>query len=165
MTAPSTATEDGTMFGRRATEIDTTDPSRPLRLGVTLAVLLALLSPVVLQRDDHPLSTYPMYARTRSNVVTFATAQLVDDAGRRSSLSLTTIGASDDPLIVAGELRVAISNGSADRRCQEIAARLGPSGVDGSVEVVTEQHDTIAAANGRPSLLERRQHARCEVTR
>ena len=165
MTVPSTATEDETMFGRRATESDTTAPSRPLRVAITLAVLLALLSPVALQRDDHPLSTYPMYARTRSNVVTFATAQLVGDAGRRSSLSLATIGASDDPLIVAGELRVAISNGSADRRCQEIAARLARSGVNGSVEVVTEQHDTIAASNGRPSLVERRRHARCEVER
>ena len=151
------------MIGRRATENDTTEPSLSLRLGITLAVLLALLIPVALQQDDHPLSTYPMYARTRSNIVTFATAQLVDDAGRRSSLSLATVGASDDPLIVAGELRVAIANGAADRRCREIAARLDPSGRHGSIEVVTEQHDTIAASDGRPSLLGRRRHARCEV--
>lgn len=151
------------MIGRRATEDDTTELPRSMRLGVTLAVLLALLAPVLLQHDDHPLSTYPMYASTRSNVVTFATAQLVDDGGRRSSLSLASIGASDDPLIVAGELRVAISNGAADRRCQEIAVRLDASRVGDSVEVVTERHDTIAAADGRPSLIERRRHARCEV--
>lgn len=151
------------MIGRSATDNTADAPRRSLRLGITAAVLAALLAPVVFQRDDHPLSTYPMYARTRSNVVTFATAQLVDEAGRRSALSLATIGASDDPLVVAGELRFAISTDGAERRCREIAARVAVSEPDGAVEVVTERHDTIAASTGQPSLLDRRLHARCDV--
>ena len=152
------------MIRSAATGNDTATPRRAGRVAITVAVLAALLAPVVFDHDDHPLSTYPMYASTRSNVVTFATAQMVDESGRRTPLSLETIGASDDPLIVAGELRAAIANGDVDRRCREIAKRLVRiTATPGAVEVVTEHHDTIAASADEPSLLERRVHGRCEV--
>jgi hypothetical protein len=127
------------------------------------------MAPVVLDRDGFPLSTYPMYSRTRGDVVTFATAQAVDVDGSVSTLTLGVIGDSDDPLIVAGELRDAIRTGRADDRCEEIAARavvwggLPPDAT--SIEVVTERRDVLAQVEGTPSLLERTVHASCEVTR
>jgi hypothetical protein len=140
---------------------------RRTRILVTLGIIGALVAPVVLGRDGFPLSTYPMYSRTRGDAVTFATAQTVDAAGTTSMLTLAVIGDSDDPLIVAGELRDAIRDGRAAQRCEEIAARAArrrdlPTGSVG-VEVVTERHDVVARVDGEPSLLERTVHASCEL--
>ncbi len=99
--------------------------------------------------------------------MTFATAQAVDEDGAVSTLTLAVIGDSDDPLIVAGELRDAIGDGRAQRRCDEIAERardwsgLRPTSV--SIEVVTERHDVVAQVEGDSSLLDRTVHASCEV--
>lgn len=140
---------------------------RRARLLITVGMVAALVAPVVLDRDGFPLSTYPMYSRTRGDAVTFATAQAVDADGSVSTLTLGIIGDSDDPLIVAGELRDAIRAGRADQRCEEIAARA--NGWDGlppdaaTIEVVTERRDVIAQVEGAPSLLERTVHASCEV--
>lgn len=134
---------------------------------VTALVLGALVAPVVLDRDGFPLSTYPMYSRTRGDAVTFATAQAVDAAGVTSTLTLAVIGDSDDPLIVAGELRDAIRDGRAAQRCEEIAARAARWGglpADSvGVEVATERHDVVARVEGEASLLERTVHASCEL--
>jgi hypothetical protein len=130
---------------------------------VTFAVSAAIVFPVVADRDSFPLSTYPMYSRVRSNEVAFATANGLDASGGRHRLSLSIIGASDDPLIVAGELRAAIAEGRANDRCASIASRA--SGEDGlvAVEVVIERHDVVALATGRPSLVDRRVHEHCEI--
>jgi hypothetical protein len=122
---------------------------------------------VVADRDGFPVSTYPMYSRSRGDAVTFATAQAVADDGGAATLTLAVIGDSDDPLIVAGELRDAIRDGRAPQRCDEIARRA--SRWDGlpadavSIEIVTERHDVVAQVEGSPSLLERTVHASCAV--
>ena len=139
-----------------------------------VAVLVALAIPVVLDRDSFPLSTFPMYARTRSSEVALVTAQGVGGDGRIVALSLETIGASDDPLVVAGELRADVRLARADDRCRTIADRLealDPDAVDlvdpdariESVQVVTERHDVVEAVDGGRSLRERVVHARCPV--
>jgi hypothetical protein len=140
---------------------------RRARILITAGVVGALVAPVVLDRDGFPLSTYPMYSRARGEAVTFATAQAVDAEGTTWTLTLGIVGGSDDPLIVAGELRDAIRDGRAGQRCDEIAARARawegrPSG-DVTIEVVTERHDVVAHVEGEPSLLERTVHAACEV--
>ena len=108
-----------------------------------------------------------MYSRSRGEAVTFATAQAVDPNGTTSTLTLSVIGDSDDPLIVAGELRDAIGDGRAEQRCEEIARRAGEwSGLpEGSttIEVVTERHDVVVQVEGGDSRLERTVHASCEV--
>ena len=53
--------------------------------------------------------------------VTLPAALALTDQGTEERLSLGVIGASSDPLIVAGELRTAIRNGRAVERCEEIA--------------------------------------------
>lgn len=136
--------------------------ARRVRWTITIAVVVVLLAPVLLDRDGFPLSTYPMYSRARPDAVDLVTAQGVDADGARLTLSLATIGSSDDPLIVAGELRAAIRDGRAEERCLEIAARAG--GRDTTivaVEVVTERHDVVEHVEGDPSLVRRTVHARC----
>ena len=129
--------------------------------------MAALVAPVVFDRDDFPLSTYPMYSRSRGDDVTFATAQAVDADGSVSTLSLAVIGASDDPLIVAGELRSALREDRAHERCREIADRArdwdGLAADVVAIEVVTERHDVVAQVVGEPSLLDRTVHARCGI--
>ena len=140
---------------------------RRARILITAGVVGALVAPVVLDRDSFPLSTYPVYSRTRGEAVTFATAQAVDANGNASTLTLGVIGDSDDPLIVAGELRDAIRDDRAAERCEEIAQRAaGWSGLPSesvSIEVVTERHDVVAQVEGDDSVLDRTVHAACEV--
>lgn len=134
---------------------------------ITAGVVAALVAPVVLDSDGFPLSTYPMYSRARGEVVTFATAQAIDASGNVSTLTLGVIGDSDDPLIVAGELRDALSDDRAEDRCEEIARRAAMwSGLptdDVRIEVVTERHDVVVQVEGGQSLIERTVHASCEV--
>ncbi len=109
-----------------------------------------------------------MYSRARGEAVTFATAQAVDADGAMSPLTLEVIGDSDDPLIVAGELRDAIRDDRAAQRCEEIAQRAAtwgglPAGADVTIEVVTERHDVVVQVEGGDSLLDRTVHASCEV--
>ena len=141
---------------------------RRARILITAGLVGALVAPVVLDHDGFPLSTYPMYSRARGETVTFATAQAVDRNGNSSTLTLGVIGDSDDPLIVAGELRDAIRNGRAEQRCDEIAQRAAawsglPVTTSIAIEVVTERHDVVAQVEGAPSLLDRTVHASCEV--
>lgn len=139
------------------------------RILVTVGAVAALVAPVVLDHDGFPLSTYPMYAQARDASVTFATAQAVDDGDGRWTLSLGVIGDSDDPLIVAGELRAAIGDGRAEHRCREIARRAavwgGLADEATSIEVVVERRDVIAHVSGDGGLLDRTVHATCEIER
>lgn len=135
---------------------------RAVRSVSVVGVLAALVAPVVADRDSFPLSTYPMYARNRSTEVSFVTAQGVGVDDRLSPLSLGVIGDSDDPLVVAGELRAAIRRDGAAQRCREIAARVSDPTVL-HVEVVTERHDTVQRLEGDDSLVRRTVHARCPV--
>ena len=134
---------------------------RAVRSMSVVGLLAVLAAPVVFDRDSFPLSTYPMYARTRSAEVSFVTAQGVRD-DEIIPLSLEVIGRSDDPLVVAGELRAAIRRDEADDRCRQIADRVDDVRLD-HVEVVTERHDTVVRLEGGDSLLRRTVHARCAV--
>lgn len=134
---------------------------------MTAGVVAALLAPVVLDADGFPLSTYPMYSRTRGAEVSLVTARAIDAGGNASTLSLGVIGESDDPLIVAGELRDAVRDGRAEDRCAGIAeraARWDDLPADAAeIVVVTELHDVVVRVEGGDSLVERTVHARCEV--
>ena len=140
---------------------------RRARILITAGLVGALVAPVVLDCDGFPLSTYPMYSRARGEAVTFATARAVDGEGNASTLTLGVVGDSDDPLIVAGELRDAIRNDRAGERCAQIAQRAaGWSGLPAasvSIEVVTERHDVVVQVEGGDSVLDRTVHASCEV--
>ncbi len=137
---------------------------RAVGMGCVVALLFV---PVVTDSDDFPLSTYPMYSRSRPSEVSFVTASGIDETGARRDLSLGIIGASDDPLVVAGELRAAIRDGRAAERCDAIARRTADAdrfGID-EIEIVTERHNVIDRVEGRASLLDRTVHARCSIDR
>lgn len=136
---------------------------RIVRGTVVAAVVGLLLVPVIVDSDDFPLSTYPMYATARSNDVAFVTAWGFHANGERHELGLDVIGSSDDPLVVAGELRASIRAGAAEERCLEIAMRASNEPSIVSIEVTTERHDVVAHTRGEESLLERTVHASCSV--
>jgi hypothetical protein len=125
------------------------------------AVLVALVLPLVRDHDSFPLSTYPMYAGTRSGVETLPAVLGTDRDGRVERLSTTTIARSDDPLITTSLLRQAIRDGRAEALCSEIAGRA-PSGIV-TVEVVEDRLDLVASAAGEDDVLDRTVHARCAV--
>lgn len=139
---------------------------RQRRRLALMVVLSALIAPAVFDHDSFPLATYPMYSRSRGDVVAVDTANGVSSSGQVFRLSLEIIGDIDDPLIVESAVRDAIGGGAADVDilCGQIAARLPPDGPEmGQVEVVTETHNVVDHAAGRPSLVSREVHATCEV--
>lgn len=141
-------------------------PGRPFgwrqRL-VTIAVLAAVVLPLVGERDSFPLSRYPMYAGRRAGAATLVTAVGIDRTGDTRRLSLGTIAETDDPLIAEAALRDALEAGRAGAWCEQIARRADPALA--SVEIVEEDHDTVARATGKPSLLGRRVVVTCPVDR
>ncbi len=130
---------------------------------MTAGVVAALFVPVLLDRDDVPLATYPMYSRERADVVAVTTAVGVTADGEERTLGLGVIGDTDDPLIAVGELRAAVRNGDADRRCAEIAGRVGDADTV-EVLVVTERHDVVDHVRTGDGFRERTVHARCAVS-
>ena len=134
-----------------------------LRRLVTVAVLAALIAPVLLGRDSFPLSTYPMYSQQRGDTVELYTAVGVDPDDEIRRLGLRVIGDSDDPLIVASLIRQAARTGSAalEPLCDDIADRAPEDVV--RVEVVAERHDVVARTRGNPSLVSRTVLVDCEV--
>ncbi|MEZ5378562.1 MAG: hypothetical protein R2733_18805 [Acidimicrobiales bacterium] len=128
---------------------------------VTPIVIAALLSPAVRNTDSLPLSTYPMYSGTRSNVSSFVTASGIDREGSRRTLSALAIAESRDRLIAQSFLNDAVRRGDAGRVCEDIANRVNADLA--AIEIATERHDTIARLRGEESLLERDVHASCET--
>ncbi len=120
--------------------------------AVVAVVLGVIVLPAVRGHDSFPLSTYPMYARSRD---------AIDERGGTRRLSTATIARTDDPLIASSLLRTAIRTGRADALCAEIATRA-PAGTV-AVEVVDERVDLVGAAAGDGSVRERTVRARCEV--
>ena len=141
---------------------------REMRGAVTAAVLVALVAPVVFDRDSFPLSTYPMYSRSRGPESTLVTARGITVDGSSRELTPTLIGDSDDPLVVAGRLRAALSVDRGDVRCAEIAERVATRSEFADVvviQIVSERHDTVARTLNQKSLIERDVRATCEVDR
>jgi hypothetical protein len=132
-----------------------------VRWLVTGVVACAVLAPAVWPHasDGFPISTYPMFTSERGRVIGLDTAVLV--AGdRRVRLSPEVIGGTDEVVLASVLVSDAIAEGpvALQRLCGEIAERLDRPG---TVEIVTETHDTIALLRhgGRP--LSTVVHRRC----
>jgi len=135
--------------------------SRWRTTAVVIAVVVLVVSPAMRNRDSFPLSTYPIYAHSRSRLVTFDTVEGVVAGGDIERLSLEAIAQTDDPLIAASVVSNAIRNDDADALCATVAARV-VAPVQ-RVEVVSEQHDTIEWLRGDDSVRGRIVHAVCAV--
>jgi len=134
---------------------------RRLRVAALAVGIVVLISPVLRDRDDFPLSTYPVYSSVRPDVATFATAHGERADGSMRRLSMDVIARTDDPLIAASRLSDAVGAGRADEVCAAIAARAPADVV--TVVVVRERHDIVASARGEESVLESEELARCAV--
>jgi hypothetical protein len=134
---------------------------RRLRVAALVVGIVVLISPVLRDRDDFPLSTYPVYSSVRPDAATFATAHGERADGSTRRLSMDVIARTDDPLIAASRLSDAVDAGRADEVCAAIAARAPADVV--AVVVVRERHDVVAAARGDDSMLESEELARCAV--
>jgi hypothetical protein len=131
---------------------------RWVRRLATLALVGALFSPVVRDRDGLPLSTYPMYATARSNTVSFVTVRGVTAAGEMERLSMFTIARTRDPLIAESFLADSVRRGDADRLCADVAQRVDEPIV--RIEVATERFDVAKRSYGDPPF-DRTIHATC----
>jgi hypothetical protein len=128
---------------------------------VTVAVALAVVAPAVLPSasDGFPISTYPMFTSERGQVMALDTVVLVD-GDQRQRLSPVAIGGTDEIVLAAVTVTNAIRGGAETlaRLCDEVADRIdGP----GTIEIVTETHDTVALLQDDAEPLEIRVHHRC----
>lgn len=129
---------------------------------LTLAVVGALVAPVVANHDSFPLSTYPMYSRTRPAEVDIVTGVGISPSGREVALSMRTLADTDDPLIAESRLRTAArTDAASEAMCEEIATKVDPSVV--GVRLVTQRHDVVKRASGGDSLIASEVHAECEA--
>jgi hypothetical protein len=131
---------------------------------VTLGVAVAVLAPAVVPHaaDGFPISSYPMFTSDRGRVMALDTVVLVDD-GERTRLSPEVIGGTDEIVLAAVIVRDAISDGATglQRLCREVADRVDRAG---TVEIVTETHDTVALLQEDAEPLRVQVHHRCEAT-
>jgi hypothetical protein len=139
---------------------------------VSATVLIATAWPGFrdVERDDFPLSTYPMFSRDRGRVAAVANAVAVDAQGKRHLLAPALI-ASQESMQAVATLWQAIRGGprSSARLCETIAARvardnalaaLGPL----RIEISEEKVDTLAYLAGNLEPISRKRHARCAVS-
>ena len=135
-----------------------------MRWLVTLAVSLLVVLPAVRPggADGFPISTYPMFTSDRGRVMAIDTVVLMD-GGRRQRLSPTTIGGTDEIVLAAVTVSNAIHDGPAalERLCREVAGRVDEPG---TIEVITETHDTVDLLQADALPLEVRVHARCPAS-
>lgn len=128
---------------------------------VTVGVALAVLAPALLPggADGFPISTYPMFTADRGRVVDLDTVVLVD-GGQRRRLSPEVIGGTDEVVLASATVSRAIRGGPATlaQLCREVAGRVDRPG---TVEVVTERHDTVALLQDGAPPLRTTVHERC----
>ncbi|NDB05953.1 MAG: hypothetical protein EBX95_09460, partial [Acidimicrobiia bacterium] len=102
-------------------------------------------------------STYPMFSSRRSTTETVDTAVAIFDGGIERLTPLQIAG-TDEVIIAARTVSIAIEGGTADELCREILDR-----VDGAdrVEVITERFDALRWYEGDREPLQRTVHASC----
>lgn len=128
---------------------------RTVRRVVTVAMLAALSLPLFAVGDGVPLSSYPMYASPRAEVVEFVVVSGLDQRDEAVALSTVLIADTNDPLVAESYLRREIAGGRADTLCREVARRIELSGLDEVVRVAvrTEEHSVVDRARGLDSMI------------
>lgn len=126
----------------------------------TALVVLALLFPLLRNEDGLPLSTYPMYAGSRSETLTIVTARGVAVGGEAVTLSMPQIAETRDPLIAQSFLNDAVASDKLEIVCLEIAARVENAA---AIEISSERRNIVEHARGRDSLIEREDLFTCTV--
>lgn len=123
-----------------------------------------VLSPLLRSEssDSYPISSYPMFARDKGDVVAFTTAVGIDGDGAAHHLSAEILAATSQPVQAAVSVERAVAAGEADRLCDTIASRITESDIV-SVKVYRGDYDVIAYFDGETSPLDETVYATCEV--
>lgn len=130
---------------------------------VSALVAGALLWPAVRDRDDFPLSTYPMFSDNLGRVADIDTAVGFDHDGARVRLSPELIGGGIEVIHAGETVTRSIRRGDTDALCAEIARRVRARGDLERIEVVTERHDAVAWFRGDEEPLDVTVHSSCGV--
>jgi len=136
--------------------------------GVLLAVVAVLLVPLAWPWgvDSFPLSSYPMFARPRPQIVSIPTVVGVRETGERVTLSPELIGDTRWTNLAVRLVRDSVAAGAkaSSRLCERIAARVADEREDVvALEVVTETFDSVAHLTEAAPPTAVRVHARCET--
>jgi hypothetical protein len=137
---------------------------RRLTLLLAGAVCAAVVSPVLRapEHDSFPLSTYPMFAFARSRVEPVSTAVAIDRAGHEHFLTPELVARTDEPVQAVATVDRAVSGGTADRLCREIARRVARARPGtATIEIVTAEWDSVRFFEGDRRPRARTVHARC----
>lgn len=137
-------------------------------VAFSVAVLAAVAYPLGREpgEDSFPLSTYPMFARSRPGVAAFDTALGFDAAGGAIPLGTRAIGGTAEPVHAAVTVQRAIDEGRAPALCAEIAARVAHDGPEAvAVVEVVRLEVAMAGFDGYDEALPRTVAARCPVLR
>ncbi|MFZ9157814.1 MAG: hypothetical protein ACO230_06935 [Ilumatobacteraceae bacterium] len=127
------------------------------RLSLIAVVAVVGVVPLALDRDSFPLSTYPMFSSRRSTTETVDTAVASID-GTFERLTPLQIAGTDEVIIAARTVSIAIESGTADELCREILDRVDDAD---RVEVITERFDALRWYEGDREPLQRTVHASC----
>ena len=112
--------------------------------------------------DGFPVSTYPMFARRSGPVVRLATVVGLDAAGEVHRLSPEAISDTDEVVLAAEQVRLAVREGRASvtALCHEVAARVDDPDLR-TIEVRTEVRDAVADVRASEAATDVHVHARC----
>jgi hypothetical protein len=115
--------------------------------------------------DGFPLSTYPMFARSRPRTLTMSYALGVTKSGERRTLRPRLVGSAEvlQAYMIVGQ---AVRENRAPALCRQIAERIRVSGDDDivTVRIVTGTHDAIDVLVD-DKLGREQERARCPVVR
>ncbi len=145
--------------------------SRLLPLAASLGLVGVVLSPLgwPRERDDYPLSTYPMFTTRREREVIVRHVLALDEAGVTKPLGPDLVG-NGAVIHAAATVRRAIEGGAAEALCGLVAARLSASDPPEAARthailVATSTFDLETYFAGARAPLRREIHSRCAPPR
>lgn len=135
---------------------------------LAVAVLVGLMvSPALREppQDGFPVSTYPMFATDRGEVVTIDTAVAITADEEMKRLTPRLLAGADEPILAVRTASDMVARGQAQPWCEEIAERVArqPQHAVVAVEVRTEIHDVMASVLDAAEPVAVEVHARCPV--
>ena len=133
-------------------------PSWQWTAGAVLVLAIAWPATWPAGRDGYPLSSFPMFARGRTEPV-LAVHHVLAEApdGTLAPVGPAVVG-NGSVMQAAAMVARAISGGQADRLCREVVTRQ-----PGSLLVATSWFDVTTYFQGKRSPTARQVHARCSA--
>jgi hypothetical protein len=135
----------------------------------SVLVIAAVLAPIASDRDDFPLSTYPMFSVQRSrSTVNVAHVVAWSREGRHRPVPPPLVGTRE--VLQAHEtVRKAVRGGEAQSLCERAAQAVEAAGPEWDdverLDVRTDHYDAIEYFEGNRTPRSTQHHASCEIDR